>query len=196
MAAVRWGHRVIGRLRGAVEPAGPGRLLVDVGGVGYFVHSGQDWPSGDAVVHVHTVVREDAMDLYGFPAAADRDLFVAMLGLQGIGPKTAMSVLATMGAAGLAAAVATEDVSALQAIPGIGVKSARKIMFELRANLPAGLARPDGAGPPAGASSIRADSIAALQALGYKPVEARRMVDSAEGNTVEAMVASALSAAA
>lgn len=187
---------MIGRLRGVVEQAGPALLLVDVGGVGYFVHSGQDWPSGDAVVHVHTVVREDAMELYGFPSAADRDLFVAMLGLQGIGPKTAMSVLTTVGSAGLAAAVATENVSALQAIPGIGVKSARKIMFELRSNLPAGLAEAGGAGSSTAGSSVRADAIAALQSLGYKPVEARRMVDAAEGDTVEAKVASALSAAA
>ncbi|AXV10252.1 Holliday junction DNA helicase RuvA (plasmid) [Euzebya pacifica] len=185
---------MIFRLRGTVEPAGPDRTIVDVGGVGYLVHSGYDWAEGDAVVHVHTVVREDAMDLYGFPTAADRDLFVAMLGLQGVGPKTAMAALTTVGAAGLAAAVAADDVSALTAVPGIGVKSARKIMFELRANPPEGLDDTTQASGKQSAATVRADAISALQSLGYKPVEARRMVDGANGETVEAIVASALSA--
>jgi Holliday junction DNA helicase RuvA len=162
---------------------------VDVAGVGYLVHSTHDWPDGDAVVHVHTVIREDAMDLYGFPTAADRDLFASLLGLQGIGPKTAMAALATIGAGGLAAAVATEDITALTAIPGIGTKSATKIMFELRSNPPAGLAEPTATAAP------RTEAIAALRSLGYRPAEARRMVDAATGTTVEALVASALSTA-
>lgn len=129
---------MIGRLRGTLVAVGPGGVVVDVGGVGYDVAmtptAMADLPAigEDVVVHTHLQVREDDLSLYGFPSATDRDLFRIVISASGVGPKVGMALLATLSPAQLRRAVATEDVSALSAAPGVGKRSAQKIILELR----------------------------------------------------------------
>lgn len=128
---------MIGRLRGTLVDVGTGGVVVDVGGVGYEIAMTPaaiaDLPSmgEDVVIHTHLQVREDDQSLYGFASAPDRDLFRILISASGIGPKVGMSLLATMSPGELRRAVATEDVGALSAAPGVGKRSAQKIILEL-----------------------------------------------------------------
>ncbi len=180
---------MIGRLCGLLAHLDEdGACLVEVGGVGYEVLV----PQGRAVrlpaegeevlLWVHTVVREDAFTLYGFPRRAERDLFRVLIGLSHVGPKLAASLLGHLGVEGLAAAVAQEDRSALQAVPGVGKKTAERLLVELRDRVPAPLAAagavPGGAERGAGTSQgVLPDVLlrvqAVLERLGFRPQEAR-----------------------
>jgi holliday junction DNA helicase RuvA len=127
---------MIARLRGRLAGrAGPG-VVLDVNGVGYLVHA---TPSvyrlgdGDVTVEVHTVVREDALQLYGFATAAERELFELLLGVSGIGPKVALAIVSGSPPADLRRAIAREDVKRFQAIPGVGLKTAQRVVLELKA---------------------------------------------------------------
>jgi Holliday junction DNA helicase RuvA len=129
---------VIARLRG--RPAGRvgQALVVDVNGVGYLVHA---TPSvhrlgGDEItVEVHTVVREDALQLFGFASADERELFELLLGVNGVGPKVALAIVSGSTPAELRRAIARDDVKRFQAIPGIGLKTAQRVVLELKAKL-------------------------------------------------------------
>lgn len=161
---------MIGRLRGTIVRLAAGSIVVEVGGIGYEVavpvRTQVDLPGigEDAVVHTHLYVREDQLALYGFGSSDDRDLFRLLLGVSGVGPKVALAILSTMGADELRSVVATEDVAALTAVPGIGKRSAQKLLLELRPKLEL----PDGELDPSGArSQVRA----ALEGLGYQPDE-------------------------
>jgi Holliday junction DNA helicase RuvA len=193
---------VIGSLRGTVvDRSAKGELLVEVGGVGYRVTV----PSGTLAavgsvgsavfLHVHTHVREDALILYGFASRDERDCFEALLSVHGIGPSVAVAILSTHAPAALRRAVANEDVSALIMVPGIGRKTALRLLVELSAQLDS-----DGAPGPdltiVGADqapSPRAEVQAALAGLGYGADEVRealRHVGEDEGP--EAMLRHAL----
>jgi holliday junction DNA helicase RuvA len=132
---------MIGRIRGTLVALGPGGVVVDVAGVGYEVAmtpvAMADLPpvGEEVVVHTHLQVREDDLSLYGFTATGDRDLFRIVISAAGIGPKVGMALLATLGATALRRAVATEDVDALCAAPGVGKRSAQKMVLELRPKL-------------------------------------------------------------
>ena len=132
---------MIGRIRGTLVALGPGGVVVDVAGVGYEVAmtpvAMADLPpvGEEVVVHTHLQVREDDLSLYGFTAIGDRDLFRIVISAAGIGPKVGMALLATLGATALRRAVATEDVDALCAAPGVGKRSAQKMVLELRPKL-------------------------------------------------------------
>ncbi|NIS31602.1 MAG: Holliday junction branch migration protein RuvA, partial [Actinobacteria bacterium] len=114
-----------------------GSALVDVGGVAYEIlmapNDVGDLPSvgEEVVVHTHLYVREDVQVLYGFTDATGRNLFRTLLGASGVGPKIALGMLATLGADGLRAAVVTDDVAGLTAVPGIGTRTAQKLILEL-----------------------------------------------------------------
>lgn len=132
---------MIGRLRGILVGIDRETVLVDVGGVGYHVTM---TPAGvgalptigeEVVVHTHLQVREDDMSLYGFPSATDRDLFRIVISAGGIGPKVGLSLLATLRSDQLRRAVATEDVDSLATAPGVGRRSAQKMILELRPKL-------------------------------------------------------------
>jgi len=129
---------VIARLRGRpVGRAGTG-LVIDVNGVGYLVHatpSVHRLGDGEIVVEVHTVVREDALQLYGFATADERELFELLLGVNGVGPKVALSIVSGSTPAELRKAIARDDVKKFQAIPGIGLKTAQRVVLELKAKL-------------------------------------------------------------
>jgi Holliday junction DNA helicase RuvA len=132
---------MISRLRGLLVAITPDGVVVEVAGVGYQIAMTPQAVSGlagigdEVVVHTHLQVREDAMALYGFANAADRDLFRVLISASGVGPKVGMALLATLRPDQLRRAVATEDVAALCAAPGVGKRSAQKIILELRPKL-------------------------------------------------------------
>jgi len=176
---------VIGMLRGTLATrSGDGEVVVDVGGVGYRVTvtapaAASMGPVGSEVVlYVHTHVREDAITLYGFAHDDERRCFEALLGAHGVGPALAMAVLSVLSPAALSTALIEEDLATLCRVPGIGRKTAARLMIDLknRLDLPdlgGAAARARGATPPA-VASVRAEVQAALAALGYAPEEIRR----------------------
>ena len=131
---------MIARLRGRAIGNTPDGLIVDVGGVGYLVAA---TPSavraadggGDVALHTYLHVREDALPLYGFADAAERQLFVQLLSVNGVGPKVALAIVSGSPASELRRAIVLEDVARFQAIPGIGKKTAERIVLELKEKL-------------------------------------------------------------
>ena len=162
---------MIAALRGRVAGKQVPRLVVDVQGVGYDVQVPLSTYAkvGDigteVALHVHTYVREDQIALFGFGTLLEQQIFERLLAVSGIGPKVALAVLSGIQPADLVEAVQLGDPARLVAIPGIGRKTAERIVLELRDRLPAALASPgDGAAPPTG---LRADLLSALVNLGY-----------------------------
>jgi len=129
---------VIARLRGRIAGRSGGGLIVDVNGVGYLVHA---TPSvarlgdGEVTIETYTVVREDALQLYGFATSDERELFELLLGVNGVGPKVALAILSGSSPAELRRAIARDDVKRFQAIPGIGLKTAQRVVLELKEKL-------------------------------------------------------------
>jgi len=176
---------MIGRLRGMlVHRSGRGEVVIDVAGVGYRITvspgtAASLGPVGDeVVVHTHLHVREDALTLYGFATAEGRDCFESLLGAHGVGPGLALAILSVHGPGELRQLVFEGDLDALTLVPGVGRKTAARLLLELKSrfDIPddAGF---DGEGPASGAgSSSRAEVRAALAALGYQPEEVRRAV--------------------
>ena len=183
---------MIGSLRGSLldrrpRPAGGAEVLVEVGGVGYrtVVPAGPAaglGPLGSAVfLYVHTHVREDAIVLFGFPTREERTCFEALIGAHGVGPSVALALLSVHSPAALRRAVQAEDLDALMLVPGIGRKTAARLVVELKSRLDL-----DGddtelhlvgsaAGQPGdGSAAARADVRTALSALGYGADEIRQ----------------------
>lgn len=161
-----------------VRPAGDagGEVTVDVGGVGYRCRVPSRSlaslrPGQEVRLHTHLHSREGALDLFGFCDRAERDCFEALLGAAGVGPRLALAILSVHGPDQLRSAVATGDRDALCAVPGIGRRTAERLLVELRARLDA--PAPAAAGPDAGAV---AEARAALEALGYRPDEVREIL--------------------
>lgn len=129
---------MIARLRGRIAGrAGPG-LILDVNGVGYLVNatpSVQRLGDGEITVEIHTVVREDTLALFGFATAEERELFELLLGVSGVGPKVALAIVSGSTPAELRRAIARDDVKRFQAIPGIGLKTAQRVVLELKEKL-------------------------------------------------------------
>jgi holliday junction DNA helicase RuvA len=154
----------------------PDGLVVDVGGVGYLVAAtptavrkadGAD----EVALHTYLHVREDALQLYGFAEVAERELFLQLLSVNGVGPKVALAIVSGSPAAELRRAIALEDAARFQAIPGIGKKTAERIVLELKEKLAAGV--PEAAAPSGGAAPhvVARD---ALVELGWSVVEAEQ----------------------
>ncbi len=181
---------MIGSLRGSLldRPA-PGEVLIEVGGVGYRVAVPTGTASsiaagtgGEVFVHVHTHVREDAIVLYGFLHADERRCFEALLGAHGVGPTLALAILSSLSPATLSTAVLEDDVDTLCLVPGVGRKTAARLLLELKARL----ALPDlgdastvgTADAGAGGGAERREVRAALAELGYGPEEIRGALDA------------------
>jgi Holliday junction DNA helicase RuvA len=174
---------VIGSLRGVVVArSGEAELVVEVGGVGYRVSvtpaTAAAAPAGtETFLHVHTHVREDAIVLYGFVHDDERRCFEALLGAHGVGPALALAVLSVLSPAALSTAILEDDVDTLCSVPGVGRKTAARLLIDLKSRL----ALPDfsSASAPgeAGGSSARAEARAALSELGYSPEEIRAALD-------------------
>jgi Holliday junction DNA helicase RuvA len=194
---------MIAFLRGRVLDKQPNRVIVDVQGVGYELHVPLStyYDLGDegaeAVLRVHTHVREEALQLYGFLTVLEQQLFERLIGISGIGPKLAIAVLSGIETRELVAAVQRGDVARLTRIPGVGRKTAERIVLELKDRL-AQLVIPAGAGAPAAASSgnrLRDDLLSALQNLGYHRPLAEKAVDATLTSTSEPTFEHALKAA-
>jgi len=194
---------VIGRLRGRILSKHPPFLLLDVNGVGYEIEAPMSTfyalPHGDEEVtlHTHLSVREDAHVLYGFAREADRTLFRALLKVSGVGGKMALGVLSGMTAEEFGLAVQAGDIAGLTRLPGVGKKTAERLLVEMRDKFDKiGIPPAAGVVAAAGMAPVTADqdAVAALIALGYKPPEASRMVSSvfAEGMETEAIIKAAL----
>jgi Holliday junction DNA helicase RuvA len=183
---------VIARLRGRVAGRAGAALVVDVNGVGYLVHatpSVHRLGDGEITVEVHTVVREDALQLFGFASAEERELFELLLGVNGVGPKVALAIVSGSTPAELRRAIARDDVKRFQAIPGIGLKTAQRVVLELKAKL-VGL---DIGDPGTGDLTARD----ALVELGWSLVDAEHALANVDaGLSVEEQVRHALRAAA
>jgi Holliday junction DNA helicase RuvA len=164
---------MIGRLTGTLSDKNPPQVLVDCNGVGYEVHvpmsTFYNLPELGARISLltHFVVREDAQILYGFASAQEREAFRQLIKISGVGPRTALSVLSGMSVAELAQAVTLQEAGRLVKVPGIGKKTAERLLLELKGKL----------GPDIGlsasvANAAQADILQALLALGYSDKEA------------------------
>jgi len=187
---------VIALLTGKVALRRAGHVVVDCHGVGYrLAVSAQTLRAvpaigGEVSLHTHLIVRDDALALFGFASEEERDLFLMLLGVQSVGPKMALALLSGGPPRELLGALAAGDTARLQAVPGIGKRTAERIIVELREKV--GAALPDEA-----ITITRADdpvSIAreGLIGLGYAPVEADELLDRADGERPEDLITSAL----
>ena len=164
---------MIARLRGTKAGVTPAGLVVDVGGVGYLVQvtpSVLRTPGDEVTVETYLHVREDALQLFGFGSAEERDLFVHLLSVNGVGPKVALAIVSGSTPAELRRAIALEDTARFEAIPGIGKKTAQRVVLELREKLGSAVDAPERSGVAAGELVARD----ALVGLGYSVVEAER----------------------
>lgn len=174
---------MIGRLSGTLLEKAPPQVLVDVHGVGYELEAPMSTifalpPEGQAVVlHTHMVVREDAQLLYGFASYEERTMFRELLRINGIGAKMALAVLSTLSTSELLAVIEAGDDDRLTRVPGIGKKTAQRVLLEMHGRLSRfDQLNPSGAAGAGGASQDRAEAQDALQALGYSAAEARKLV--------------------
>jgi Holliday junction DNA helicase RuvA len=180
---------VIARLRGRVAARQGQALVVDVNGVGYLVNatpSVHRLGGGEIVIEIHTVVREDALQLYGFASADERELFELLLGVNGVGPKVALAIVSGSTPVELRRAIARDDVKRFQAIPGVGLKTAQRVVLELKAKL-------------ADASFASGSAVArdALVELGWNVIDADRVLAEIDPELpVEEQVRAALRQAA
>ena len=164
---------MIAFLRGRVLEKHPNRLIVDVGGVGYDVavplstfYTAED-AGAEIALRVHTHVREDQIALYGFATALELAAFERLIAVSGIGPKLALSVLSGIESRDLIGAIQRGDVARLTRIPGVGKKTAERIVVELRDRLPKALESTGAVAPPEPEDTLREDLISALANLGY-----------------------------
>src|SRR6185312_3893861 len=182
---------MIGSLAGILAHKAPPALLLEVGGVGYELEAPMstfyDLPAlGERVrLLTHLVVREDAQLLFGFATEAERRLFRSLLKIAGVGPRTALAILSGVSSAAFTQAVHEQDSAALMRIPGVGRKTAERLIIEMRDRLQEGDAAftlaAAAAGGAAPAPSAAAEAYGALVALGYKPAEATRLLKHATG---------------
>ena len=170
---------MIARLRGRPVGRGPDGLVLDVNGVGYLVAATPSvlrraGAGSEVTVETYLHVREDALQLFGFSDASERELFTQLLTVSGIGPKVALAVVSGSSSADLRRAIALEDIARFQAIPGIGKKTAERIVLELKDKVSLG----DALAPVVDAPPAHLDARDALVELGYSVVEAeQRLAD-------------------
>jgi len=170
---------MIGSLRGTVlERSGDSTVLIEVGGVGYVVTVtpktlAELEPSSPAFLYVHHHIREDAQMLYGFLHRDERSTFEILVATHGIGPALAVAILATHNPGALVDIVATSDLGALTLVPGVGKKTAERLLVELRNRLDMPVLDPVGAVASNGATTVVGDVREALAGLGYAPEEIR-----------------------
>lgn len=194
---------MITSIQGTLASATPLRAVVEVGGLGYEVHvpvttaEKLPVPGKPVKLHTHVVYREDNHTLYGFHAEAERDFFRLMIEqVTGVGPKVALTILSKLSLPVLESAIRAGDIATLAQCPGIGRKTAERLVVELKSKV--GATADSGiAAAVAGAPSAHADAVAALAALGYKPADAEQAVRRAAlaiggEPTTEALVKRAL----
>jgi holliday junction DNA helicase RuvA len=184
---------MIARLRGRIAGRAGAGLIVDVNGVGYLVHATptvQRLGGGEVTLEIHTIVREDALQLYGFATGEERELFELLLGVSGVGPKVALAIVSGSTPAELRRAIARDDVKRFQAIPGVGLKTAQRVVLELKEKLTVA----DALAAETNEATLARD---ALVNLGWSLLDAERALAAIdEALPVEEQVREALRAAA
>lgn len=172
---------MIGRISGILAQKSPGEITVDVGGVGYqiFIPVSVFYrlpePGVKVSLHIHTHVREDALQLFGFLEAGEKQVFLLLNSVAGIGPKLAVNILSGIPAEDLARALKEGDQARLVSIPGVGKKLAERMVVELRDKAVAMPAHESGAAPN-GSSEVMRDAVSALVNLGYRRPDAEKSV--------------------
>jgi len=192
---------MIGHLRGRILEKRPNQVILEVNGVGYDVNIPVSTfyqlpdPPGEAQLHIHTHVREEALALYGFLTTAEKRVFEKLLSVSGIGPRLAITILSGLEAAELVPAIRSNDLVKLTHIPGVGRKTAERIVLELRDKL-AAVEGERAATAPAGFSTEQEDALSALLNLGYQRSAAERAVGRAaeleRGSSFDALLRRAL----
>ena len=201
---------MIARLTGLLAAKSPGNVIIDVGGVGYHAHiplsSFYDLPveGSPVTLHIHTHVREDAILLFGFLSEVEKGLFLALMGVSGVGPKLALNIISGLPAEALLDAITRGDEAKVATIPGVGKKTAARLVLELRDKLAvfgktAGFASTPTSGPYT--ASKRVEAVSALLNLGYKKDVAEDAVKKAvaklgEDSAIEPLIKEALKALA
>ena len=196
---------MIGFLRGKLVVKQPPVLLVEVNGVGYEVEAPMttfyDLPEtgAEVLLHTHLVVREDAHILFGFLRLSDRGLFRSLIKISGVGPRMALAILSGMSTDAFVRCIQNNDSAALTRVPGVGKKTAERLVVELRDRLGRGVTGGEGRPATGGGTSNPVEvAVSALIALGYKPPDASRMIRAIEHKdlSVEEIIRRALQAAA
>lgn len=198
---------MIARLSGILAELGPDHAVLDVGGVGYLVQASARTLSaigavgGSVMLLTEMQVREDAMTLFGFGSAGERDWFRLLTSVQGVGGRVALSILSTLDADELSRAVGSQDKAMIARANGVGPKLAQRIAMELKDKIGAVPLGPAGSLPRSSAGGVAADAVSALANLGFKPAEAGAAVAAAEaelgdGVSLDALVRLALKKAA
>lgn len=173
---------MIAHVSGSITSTGADFIVVDVGGLGLRINCPPSLSAGHYVgesilVHTVLIVREDSLATYGFSSAEERDVFTTLLGVSGVGPRIALAAVSTLGVSGLVSALTTQSATSLQKVPGIGARSAQRILVDLDGKLaqfaPSADSAP-GAGP---ASAWQADVASALESLGWNAKESARAVE-------------------
>ena len=182
---------MIGRLRGVLVAIAPS-VVIEVGGIGYEMTMAPDAVASlpaigeEVVIHTHLHVREDDLSLFGFDSAAERDLFRILISASGVGPRVGIALLATLRPDGLRRAILQEDVGALSQAPGVGKRSAQKLILELRPKLADAEAE---VVQGSGQASVRQ----ALEQLGYRGDEIKEVVDDLDPEeSLESQIRAAL----
>jgi Holliday junction DNA helicase RuvA len=190
---------MIGLVKGEVVVRRPDHVVVLAGGVGYRLAVSAETlrhvPAAgqEATLHAHLIVRDDALNLYGFATEEERDLFLLLLGVQAVGPKVALAVLSGGPPRDLLRAIAGGDAPRFQAVPGIGKRTAERIIVELREKVGAAVAEiPALAALEAGIDDPVTIARDGLLGLGYNPVEVDSLLAAADGSTAEELISSAL----
>lgn len=199
---------MIGRLRGTLVEKQPPRLLIDVHGVGYEVEAPMstfyELPAQgeEVILRTHLVIKEEGHTLYGFHTEHERSLFRSLIRVSGVGPKVALSLLSGMRAEEFLRCVRLRDIAALTRLPGVGKKTAERLVVEMQDRLSVldtqALPTPEAPPPTHGESEAVADALSALLALGYKPHEAHHLLAGLdqEGTSSEELIRLALRKAA
>lgn len=193
---------MIERVRGTLLATGASHVVVEVGGVGLTLSASSATIAAlprigeEAKLLSYLVVREDALQLYGFGSEAERELFLLLLGVQAIGPKLALAVLSSGDPGVVGAAIASGDAKRLQAVPGVGKRTAERIVVELRDKIAPGLAEVASGGGALGSAAASSDprilARQALEGLGFAPAELESMLAGIEADSVEDLVSAAL----
>jgi Holliday junction DNA helicase RuvA len=189
---------VIASVRGEVLVRRPDYVVIESGGVGYRLTVSAETLKAvpargkRAALHAHLVARDDSLSLYGFGSEEERDLFLHLTSVSGIGPKVAVAILSGGSPRDLLRAIAAGDAKRFQAVPGVGKRTSERLIVELREKIADELSE----GIPAAANGEESDprilARDGLVGLGYTPSEAEKLLDGAEGETPEDLIASAL----
>ena len=195
---------MIGSVKGRLASKQPPRITVECSGVGYEIETPMSTflelpPVGaDVFLHTHLQVREDAQSLFGFATGEEKVLFRALLKVNGVGAKMALAILSGMSVADFHRSVLHEDSAMLIKIPGVGRKTAERLIIEMRDRIDQHAALPKSASGRPGRTDARSEAFDALVALGYKPQEVKRLLGQldVEGKSAEDILRSALRQAA